>query len=566
MKTRMKKLLNSAVLGAALLGLQALPAKAEIVNIDAPILPGTITNWVATNTYILKRVIFVHSNAVLNIEPGTVIKGATGANVSGSTPGITEGNRSALIVTRGGKLFAEGTPSKPIIFTYDGDDVNDPNDIPFPTTGQWGGVVLLGRGVVNSEENGGLEGSVTYEVYEGVSDEVIDGFNVYRFGGTNDMDCSGVLRYVSIRHSGIKLLSNKEFNGLTMGGIGKGTIVEHVEVYCSSDDGFEWWGGCADAKYLVAAFCEDDGFDYDQGYRGRQQFLFAIQADNALIPGTATEPRGIETDGEVPGVSGGFTALPTTIWKGYNITLIGSGLASAGGTKWGIISRDNSGPNIHNSVVTEFSRGLTIDADGLEEYTGSIAATNKIATINNTLFNVTTAGDANATTGVFSDPTKMNDFGDPLLVAVSRTNNCVLDPRPVGTNSPVYTNVASVPDDGFFVQTAYRGAFSKDYNWAYWTGMNMLGHFSPEDMSKKPVDKYVVPMASQVVKTNGVLALSFMTEDCLYYNLQCTTNLSANTTWTEVARVKGNGGIVEVETPAIGSQTNAFYRLRLVQE
>jgi hypothetical protein len=137
---------------AFLLGAMAalVPARAAVIEVTNNIMPGQTVTWSSSNVYILKNLVFVHSNAVLKIEPGTVVKGgATGVNIVGDTPGTTL-QASGLIVTRHGRLFVEGTPCKPIIFTYDGDDVNDPNDVPFPTTGRWGGVVLLGNGVINS--------------------------------------------------------------------------------------------------------------------------------------------------------------------------------------------------------------------------------------------------------------------------------------------------------------------------------------------------------------------------------------------------------------------------------
>jgi len=126
-------------------------------------------------------------------------------------------------------------------------------------------------------------------------DDVLDFFdpwknqNSYQFptteprglhGGNDDDNCSGVLRYVTIRHGGTEIGEGNEINGLTLGAVGRGTLISHVEVWSNNDDGFEWFGGTVKCDHLIAAFCKDDAFDFDQGFRGKLQFLFAIQADS----------------------------------------------------------------------------------------------------------------------------------------------------------------------------------------------------------------------------------------------------------------------------------------------
>jgi hypothetical protein len=256
---------------------------------------------------------------------------------------------------------------------------------------------------------------------------------------------------------------------------------------------------------------------------------------------------------------------PKTIWTAYNLTLIGAGLGSG---KFGMIQRDNGGPNIYNSVVTEFGLGLQIENDGLFQIQSpALDGTGEgIGTFNHILFNATTPGNANANVIFTNFAARMSESsGNPLLSAISRTNDCVLDPRPASTNSPVYTNIAAVPNNGFFVPTCYRGAFDQ-YNWAYWGALNELGFFSPTNMCKKPVWKYDLPEVTSVTKTNGSdITVSFQTEDCLYYQIQCTDVVTNVTTWSELARIKGNGGIrshTDVNPPG----TRKFYRVRLVQE
>jgi hypothetical protein len=548
-KTIQKLLRPIAALVAAVC---ASTASAGIIEVSSNIAAGTTNTWVATNTYLLKQVIYVETNAVLRIEPGTVIKGATGLNVN-ATPGIPNAV-SGLVVTRGGRLFAEGTAARPIIFTYDGDDVNDPNDIPLYTSGQWGGVVLLGTAAINSAANAaGNVATPRYEVYEGLTD-----LPQHRFGGgTNDTESSGVLRYVSIRHAGNTLSANREFNGLSLGGVGRGTIVEHVEVFGSSDDGFEWWGGTVNAKYLVAAFCEDDSFDYDQGYRGDQQFLFAIQKPSS---GLIEEGRGIETDGDLN--NGNATTVPNpdqprTIWRGYNLTVIGPGLGSV---NTAVITRDESAPNLFNSVFSEFGGGIQIDNDGLFEI-----ATSGEGDFRHNIFHVTANSFSNANANfLFSDANRRNTNTNPLLVSVSRTNNYGLDPRPQ-PGSPALVDVAATPGNGFFALTCYRGAFGSA-NWAEWSGLVDLGVFSTNAIGRKAASKIRVPDVTQVQSASGQLTIQFLTEPDVYYQLQRAPNVASPTVWTEVARLRGTGGVVEFVDTAIATQTNQVYRVRLVQE
>src|SRR5690606_33449452 len=148
----------------------------------------------------------------------------------------------------------------------------------------------------------------------------------------------------SIRHGGARIAPDNEINGLTLGGVGRGTTIEYVEVLANQDDGFEWFGGTVDTRYLVAAFCGDDAFDYDEGFRGKGQFWFAIQADDDAGSGG-------EFDGGTTPEDGQPYAIPVI----HNLTLIGSG---AGGTTasndFAMNIRDNAGGKFYNSIFTDF--------------------------------------------------------------------------------------------------------------------------------------------------------------------------------------------------------------------
>lgn len=178
---------------------------------------------------------YVQDGATLTIEPGTVIRGKREVTIA--RPGIPQ-LVSALWVTRGGRLIANGTRENPIIFTSE----NDPLDgsIAPTQTALWGGVVIMGRATINSAKHAaGNVATPKFDKYEGCEDNPATGlpYPEHTFGGSNDDDNSGSLRYVSIRHCGLNFQQDAELNCLTMGAVGRGTTLEYVEVYAGSDDG-----------------------------------------------------------------------------------------------------------------------------------------------------------------------------------------------------------------------------------------------------------------------------------------------------------------------------------------
>ena len=243
----MKKALYLILLGL-MIGFQSFAQ--PIVNItDGDILPGQTVNWTRNNVYLLDGLVFVDSSATLNIEAGTVVK---------FTSNQTVGAPSALIVARGGKIFADGTPDEPIIFTAESDDVNDPIDLGPKDNALWGGVAILGSGVTQKNGN-------PTAIVEGIDPTEIRG----TYGGTNNADNSGILRYVSIRHCGRAFQTGSELNGLTLAAVGSGTTLDYVEIYASSDDGIEFFGGAPNLKHAIVAFAEDDSYDWDEVYTGQ---------------------------------------------------------------------------------------------------------------------------------------------------------------------------------------------------------------------------------------------------------------------------------------------------------
>lgn len=422
-------------------------------------------NWTKNNTYILDGRVFVTDGVTLTIQEGTVIKGKVRAAQ----------DASALVIARGGKINASGTAAEPIIFTAEADNLN--GNLGQSDRGLWGGVVLLGRARTNTASGqGNIEGIPTTEP-----------LGIY--GGTNDADDSGVMRYVSIRHAGSLLGPNNELNGLTMGAVGSGTTIEYIEVFANADDGFEWFGGTVNAKYLVSAFNDDDAFDWDEGYRGKLQFLFTIQDPSV-------GNHAFESDGGTTPEDGTPYAMPTI----YNYTAIGSGATSTNSNSIGPIFRDNTGGKVYNSVFHDF-RGyawrIETESAQAQDSAKRLAAGDIVIASN--LFGTFGAGttDAqlflspNATSG---GPAPASNYTaehiraaaqnnrvntNPQLVAIDRTRSGLLDPR-LQAGSPALQLAASAPNDGFFTAASYLGAFTTSGNWAYaWTKLGRDGYFSP---------------------------------------------------------------------------------------
>jgi hypothetical protein len=219
--------------------------------------------WETGKIYILETRIAVESGATLTIQPGVVVKGEAG----------TGANATALMVARGGKLMAEGTADAPIIFTSVADEII-PGQIASPNldpdlNGLWGGVIILGSARISASN----EGVDVVEVQiEGIPTSDPNGL----YGGDNDADNSGVIKYISIRHGGTNIGSGNEINGLTLGGVGSGTVIENVEIVSNQDDGIEWFGGTVNVKNVVVWNVGDDGLDTDQSWGGTVENFYVI--------------------------------------------------------------------------------------------------------------------------------------------------------------------------------------------------------------------------------------------------------------------------------------------------
>jgi hypothetical protein len=200
----------------------------------------------------LDNKVVVDEGVTLTIQAGTIVKGLPGENTLAS----------ALVVARGGKLLAEGTASRPIIFTAEADNIavgqTAGTNLEKIDNKLWGGVIVLGSAPI-SAENGDTETNI-----EGIPVE--EGYGL--FGGSDEEDNSGVLKYISIRHGGISIGEGNEINGLTLGGVGNQTLIENVEVYATLDDGIECFGGTVNIDNALVFYQGDDGIDLDMNYSG----------------------------------------------------------------------------------------------------------------------------------------------------------------------------------------------------------------------------------------------------------------------------------------------------------
>lgn len=316
------------------------------------------TTWTASNTYLLQGQIYVKNGATLTIEPGTVILGDKASVGAG------------LFITQGSKLNAVGTKDLPIIFTSN-------QAAGLRSAGDWGGVILMGKGAINSA--GGIAN------IEGI----LAGPDTQFGGGVSPdvTDNSGILQYVRIEFAGYIYAVNKEINGLTLGAVGSGTTIEHIQVSFANDDAYEWFGGSVNCRYLVSYRNLDDDFDTDNGYSGKNQFLLSVRDPNIADNPSVSTSEGFESDND----AAGSTATPQTSAIFSNVTLVGPlrgvpGSTIASGYKRGARIRRNSGLKIYNSIFMDHLTGVYIDGLLCEgnATTGTLKFNNNITAGNNT--------------------------------------------------------------------------------------------------------------------------------------------------------------------------------------
>lgn len=405
----------------------------------------TNTTWTKNNTYLLSGFVYVTNGATLTIEPGTVIKGE-------------KASKGSLIVTRGCKIVANGTSAEPIVFT---------SAEAVPSYGDWGGLIILGYAPTNISYNG----TAGIGVIEGGIDPVK---GIYGGGdqpnGAVSADNSGVLRYVRVEYPGIAFQPNNEINGITFGGVGSGTVVDHVQVSYAADDAFEWFGGSVNGSHLIAYRALDDDFDTDFGYTGKVQFGLVVRDPQvADVSGS----NGFEADNDANG-SGNSPKSRATF---SNITVVGpSGTVNSNYKRAAHLRRNTENAIFNSVLVGSYPVGLFIDGDSCANN-----ATNGKLIVRNSFFTGMTTPLSTNSSGF----NIANWAADKAIVASSNSADAKLadpfninlpNPRPQ-PGSPVLTAASFSSDpriqDNFFTPVSYAGAFGPTGDWtcpwASWT-------------------------------------------------------------------------------------------------
>ena len=307
----------------------------------------TTTTLTSDKVWTLKGYVYVTDGAKLIIQPGTTI-----------VSDVAE--KGALCIERGSQIIAEGTQSKPIVFTSGRPEGQR-------TPGDWGGIVILGRAKTNRSSEPTIEGGIGRP-----------------YGGTNDSDNSGVLRFVRIEYAGIAALPNSEINALTLGGVGNGTILENIQTIYANDDAFEFFGGTVNGKNLYAFATADDDFDFDFGYTGMITNGVAKRDPQFVDSGDAG--NGVECDND----GTGSAAQPYTHPKLFNMILIGPNTSSAlANHNLGLRFRRSTQFTMKNSVVWGWMKGgLSLESNETAQFVKdgvSVFENNSVGTFNPTL-------------------------------------------------------------------------------------------------------------------------------------------------------------------------------------
>lgn len=404
--------------------------------------------------YGLNGYVFVDNGGVLAIDPGTIIVGDT------------VGENSAICINRGGKIYAKGTPTMPIVMTSSA-------VVGQRRGGDWGGVLICGNASTNHPGGeAALEG--------GIADDANTRTRGW-FGGKttpNDDDSSGVMQYVRIEFAGIAAAPNQELNSLTMGGVGRKTIIDHIQVSYGNDDAYEWFGGTVNAKYLIAIGTLDDDFDGDNGWRGKVQYGLVQRFKERADVSTS---QAFEMDNDASGsfnsplsqpIFSNITAIGPLVDTSWTATATGSA-ANTFHNRFGAGAqiRRNSRASIFNTVFVGWPRGIEI----LGATTQGAALRDSSAFRNNSWYGV--KGQAlrvDGTTPLIDDAWFTNSALGNILDAETANNAKLTNPFAVGLNfNPLpqpdaaylnnagFTKAGTVSiDDNFFEKVTYRGAFS----------------------------------------------------------------------------------------------------------
>lgn len=518
--------------------------------------------WTSDNVYYLQDVIYIEPGATLKIEPGTKVIGNTA---------------STLVIASGAQIFAKGTKDNPIIMTSDQDDgtLREFNN-------EWGNLTIMGDALVSAQNdtigsNSGQPDGTDQAQMEGLA--ASGSLSIY--GGPNDDHDAGTVSYVSIRYGGEVLGFGNELNGMSIGGVGRETQMDHIDIWNNVDDGIEIWGGTVNMKYVSIWNIGDDSFDLDQGYRGKAQFGLIVQGwsdDGTPTQGSGVGDNIFEMDGAEFSDAQPYGAVSI-----YNFTAIGQPLSGDQGTEW----RDNMRAQLRNCVFMDVG-DLMIKDGGTGGDGGGFPVGDELATLFARPYNVYPTNAVgvdptdlypNFTDGTWceisdtvfynlSEYTTITNFGQqannnvvdasasPIVSITRGVTNTIggkaqalvvgLDPRAVNDAA---TSVNTAPNDGFFTPAAYRGGFSPNYNWMEgWTAASEYG-IVDTSANSDPISINTLDLGA---------AFTFQSEEGVTYDVEYTDDLL--NPFVKVDEIAGTGAVVSYIDPAI-DPASGFYRL-----
>lgn len=307
----------------------------------------TNTTWTSNKVWEIDGVVRVKAGATLTIEAGTFIKAKPLA--AGVATGV-------LVITKTGKINAQGTVNAPVVFTSY--NLLDGNAATTATPGDFGGLVILGDAAVNNGSDS--------NVIEGLGDQLVNPSDFY-YGGSNNLHNGGSLNYVRIEFAGriLDAITGVEINGLTLGGVGSGTTIDHVQVSYGRDDSFEFFGGTVNASHLVSLASDDDNFDFDLGYTGTITKAIAIADSNSThsLSGGNPDSNGIELDNNATGTVTSLITRPVI----SEMSIIGVSSATVANLYENAIHVRRAGNiSLTNVTVTGYNNGVRYEAPSLQ--------------------------------------------------------------------------------------------------------------------------------------------------------------------------------------------------------
>ena len=522
MKTAITGLALTTALGASFIGSMTHAAEV-LVSSDIT----TSTTWTSNNVYNLQGARYVTNGATLTIQPGTIIASDLGGS---------------LAVTRDARINASGTEQQPIIFTskidYNTWTTTNPRGQWRAVANEWGNITILGNAYIGKYGNGAVATNTAapnagnYANMEGLVSSGAPGDTRTFYGGGNDLDSSGAFRFVSLRYGGKVVGLGNELNGLSLGAIGKETVIDHIEIMNNVDDGIEIWGGTVDLKYFSIWNIGDDSFDVDQGWRGRAQFGLIVSGYSS--PGAASGSGFPDSAVEIDGAAKS-DAQPVTTTALYNMTIIGQPLSGKAATKF----RDNARAQFNNSIFMDTGKEVikndNTDGEATDGQTGygyngtltwantwltnynvystvnpfatptsaySAQSSGKLIQYTDSVFfnNLNAAAYTEASArGVFAagNNNVLAVAGAAPIASITRGPNVtsgtvVVQPviflDPLARNDAL-TSVGSAPAGSFFTAANYRGAFDGTTNWLCgWTAASQYGYTSSNCGAACPAD------------------------------------------------------------------------------